>query len=497
MTHSSTNAGPTAPAEPGTGPGRPALVLLFLCLADLMVVLDATIVNVALPSMESGLGMSQNSLQWVVNVYALLFGGFLILNGRLGDVFGRKRLLLAGVVVFTAASVLNGLATDAWVLIVGRGLQGLGGAMIAPAGLSIINTSFQDTSMRTKALAAWSSIAAAGGALGLLLGGLLTTTLSWHWIFFVNIPIGVAVLLGSRLIPDSRTEAGDRSVDVFGATTVTGGLLLLVLMLSNGDSWGWSSARTLGVAGAAAVLLAAFAVSSLRGRAPIVPFGIFRIRSLAVADLVLLMLTSGIFSMFFFSALYLQHVLDYSPLRAGLAFLPAAVGVMAGAGLAQPVMGKLGPVPVGTTGLGLGAVGMVLLSRLPSAGSYAGDLLPGLLTLSVGLGVAFVPITLLATSGVPQRDAGLASGLYQTVQQIGGALGLAVLSTLAARRAADDLEHGGAAAAAQVAGFRSAFAGGAVILALGAVLFVALLRKRHVEPVLQQTAAPAPADATG
>ncbi|GHJ32142.1 MULTISPECIES: MFS transporter [Streptomyces] len=476
-----------------SGPARPGLLLLFLCLADLMVVLDATIVNVALPSMKSGLGMTQTDLQWVVNGYALVFGGFLMLGGRLGDLFGRKRLFLIGVVLFTAASVVNGFAEDAVVLIVGRCLQGLAGALIAPTGLSIINTSFTDTSMRTKALGAWGTIAAAGGALGLLLGGVLSTALSWHWVFFINVPIGVVILLGSRLIPDSRSREEDPSVDYAGAVTLTGGLLLLVLALSHGESWGWTSARTLGCAGAALLLLALFLVASVHSRSPIVRLGIFRIRTLAVADLVLLMLTSGIFSMFFFSSLYLQDVLNYSPIRAGLAFLPAAIGVMVGATLAQPVVNRLGPVAVGTAGLAIGAVGMLLLARLPDEGDYAGGLLPGLLTLSIGLGLAFVPVTLLATSGVPEQDAGLASGLYQTVQEIGGAIGLAVLSALATRRAAEELDGasaGDAAAqvAAQVAGFRTAFLGGAVALLAGAVVFAALLRKRHVAPVMEQAA---------
>ncbi|MFI6846279.1 MFS transporter [Kitasatospora sp. NBC_00085] len=501
MTTSPAKDTPPSPAAASLGPGRPALIIVFLCLADLMVVLDATIVNVALPSIKSGLDMSQGDLQWVVNIYALMFGGFLILNGRLGDLFGRKRLLLAGVVLFTVSSAVNGLATDATLLIAGRGVQGLAGAMIAPAGLSIINTSFKDASLRTKALGAWGTIAAAGGALGLLLGGLLTASLSWHWIFFINIPIGAVVLIGSRLIPDSRlNEDGDRSVDVVGAVTVTGGLLLLVLVLSNSESWGWTSTRTLLTAAGSAVLLAIFTVVSLRGRSPIVRFGIFRIRSLAVADLVLLMLTSGVFSMFFFSSLYLQGILDYSPLRAGLAFLPAATGVMLGAGLAQPTVSRLGPVPVGTAGLTVSAGGMLLLARLPeSSSSYAGDLLPGLLMLSVGLGIAFVPVTLLATSGVPEADAGLASGLYQTTQEIGGAIGLAVLSAIAVRRTAGELDgvdspDTATQLAAQVSGFRAAFAVGALLLLTGAILFAALLRKRHVEAVLKDMAPPEAAE---
>ncbi|MEU3039530.1 MULTISPECIES: MFS transporter [Streptomyces diastaticus group] len=479
-------------AAPG-GPARPGLLLLFLCLADLMVVLDATIVNVALPSMKSGLGMTQTDLQWVVNGYALLFGGFLMLGGKLGDLFGRKRLFLIGVVMFTVASVVNGFAESSLVLIVGRCLQGVAGALIAPTGLSIINTSFKDTSMRTKALGAWGTIAAAGGALGLLLGGVLSSALSWHWIFFINLPVGLVVLLGSRLIPDSRERGENPSVDYVGAVTLTGGLLLLVLALSHGQSWGWTSARLLGTVATALLLLAAFLVASVRSRSPIVRLGIFRIRTLAVADLVLLMLTSGIFSMFFFSSLYLQDVLEYSPIRAGLAFLPAAIGVMVGATLAQPVVKRLGPVAVGSAGLVVGAAGMLFLARLPVEGDYAGGLLPGLLTLSIGLGLAFVPVTLLATSGVPEEDAGLASGLYQTVQEIGGAIGLAVLSALAVRRAAAELDGSSAAdtasqVAAQVAGFRTAFLGGAVALLAGAVVLAALLRKRHVDPVMEQAA---------
>ncbi|MEU9773476.1 MFS transporter [Streptomyces sp. NPDC047968] len=492
--------GPEARAEEGTpkpaGPVRPVLLVVLLCLADLMVVLDVTIVNVALPSMKRDLGLSQTDLQWVVNAYALIFGCFLLLAGRLGDIFGRRRLFLAGVVLFGAASMLSGLADDAATLIVGRGLQGLGGAVIAPTGLSIINTEFRhDTAGRTKAVAAWGTIAAGGSALGLLLGGVLTTTISWHWIFFINVPVAAAVLLCARAVPESRDETSDRTVDYAGALTVTAGLLLLVLALGHGASWGWTSGRTLGTLAAAVLLLAAFLVISSRVRRPLVRLGIFRIRSLAVADGVLLLLSSGIFTMFFFSTLYLQDVLGYTPIKAGLTFLPAAIGVMIGATIAQPVVGRLGPVTVGSAGLLLAGGGMLYLSRLPEGGDYATDLLPGLLLQAIGLGLAFVPVTLLATSGVPESDAGLASGLYQTVQEIGGAIGLAAMSALAVWRTGQEMTGSGAGpdVSAQVAGFRLAFLAGSLVMVAGAVLFAALLRKRHVDPVMADVAANGPA----
>lgn len=471
------------------------IVLVMVTLAQFIVALDATVVNVALPSIDRDLDMSEADLQWVVNAYALIFGGFLLLGGRLSDLLGRRKLFIAGVVLFTVASAISGLATDAVVLTIGRGLQGLGGALVSPAVLAIINTTFRDPAERTKALGVWGAVVAGGSAFGLLIGGLLTGALSWHWIFFVNLPIGVVVVLaGLRMITESRDEAADRSLDVAGAITVTAGLVLAVYTMVNGQTWGWTSMRTLGLGAAAAALLAAFVVIESRTRQPMMRLSIFRLRTLAVADGALIFLTSGIATMFFFSALYLQGALGYSPLQGGLAFLPAAIGVMVGATLSEPLIRRLGHVVVTIIGLCLGAAGMAYLTRLPIDGSYLTDLLPGLLPLAIGLGVAYVPITFLATSGTADADSGLASGIYQTVQQIGGAVGLAILAALATARTTAELAGADASdpavqLAAQVAGFRVAFGGGVVLLLCGAALTAVFLRRRHVTHLLETTAA--------
>ena len=464
------------------------LILVIACLAQFMVVLDATVVNVALPSIQRGLHFSPASLQWVVNAYTLIFGGFLLLGGRAGDLIGRKRLFMVGTALFSAASLLNGLAQTSGMLIVGRGLQGLGGALLSPAALSIITTTFTEQEDRTKALGVWSAIAAGGGAVGLILGGALTQLASWPWIFIVNVPVGVATLLATvRFVPESRADVGHRTFDLAGAITVTGGLVVLVYAIVKAQSYGWGSARTLGLIAAALVLLAAFVVIERRSVAPLIRLSIFRIRTLAAADVVLLLVASGMFGMFFFASLYVQEILGYSPLRAGLAFLPVTGGIVVGAGLAQQLIRRAGIRNVAMVGIGLATAGMVVLARVPVHGTYAGDLLPGLVPLSIGMGLTFVPITLLATGGVVENDAGLASGLFNTAQQVGGSLGLAILSTLAASRTSDLLHavHGAGAAAAGVAarvsGYHVAFIAAAVMLAAGAVILPLVVRKRHVE----------------
>ncbi len=473
-------------------PTRPAanrwLILVIACLAQFMVVLDATVVNVALPSIQRGLHFSPASLQWVVNAYTLIFGGFLLLGGRAGDLIGRKRLFMVGTALFAGASLLNGLAQTSGMLIVGRGLQGLGGALLSPAALSIITTTFTEQEDRTKALGVWSAIAAGGGAVGLILGGVLTQLASWPWIFIVNVPVGIATLLATvRFVPESRANVGHRTFDLAGAITVTGGLVVLVYAIVKAQSYGWGSGRTLGLIAAALVLLAAFLVIEQRSVAPLIRLSIFRIRTLAAADIVLLLVASGMFGMFFFASLYVQEILGYSPLRAGLAFLPVTGGIVVGAGLAQQLIRRAGVRNVAMVGIGLATAGMVVLARVPVHGTYAGDLLPGLIPLSIGMGLTFVPITLLATGGVVENDAGLASGLFNTAQQVGGSLGLAILSTLAASRTSDLLSgvHGAgaaaASAAARVSGYHVAFIAAAVMLAAGAVILPLMVRRRHVE----------------
>jgi EmrB/QacA subfamily drug resistance transporter len=472
-------------------------VLVLVCLAQFMVILDATIVNVALPSIQRDLGFSPASLQWVVNSYTLLFGGFLLLGGRMGDLVGRRRLFVAGTILFTVASLVNGLSSSAGMLIVARGVQGLGAALVSPAALSIVTTTFEEGADRQKAMGVWSAIAAGGGAFGLLLGGILTDTLSWEWIFFVNVPIGIAAaVLSWRFIPESRNAARSGS-DVAGAVSVTAGLIVLVYAIVKAQQFGWGSARTLGLAAAAFALLAVFYVIERRSSAPLVRLGIFRVRSLTGANLTLLVVAGGLFALFFFASLYVQEILGYDPLQAGLAFLPVSLCIGVGAGISQQLVRRLGVRPVGMTGMAVATVGLFWLSRVPAHGSYASDLLPGLLLMALGMGCTFVPITLIATTNVAPEDAGLASGLFNTSQQVGGALGLAVLSTLAADRtttALGSLGHApspGERALALVDGFQVAFTGAAILMVAGIVLFSLVIRARDVVGV-NPAASPVP-----
>jgi EmrB/QacA subfamily drug resistance transporter len=459
---------------------------VIACLAQFMVVLDITIVNIALPSVQRGLHFSASNLQWVVNGYTLVFGGFLLLGGRAADLLGRRRLFVAGVILFSAASMLNGFAQSSGMLIVGRGLQGLGGALVSPAALSIVTTTFPEGRERTRALAIWSAIAAGGSAVGLLLGGVLTDIASWRWVFFVNVPVGVfAVALALRFIQESRVEQARRSYDIGGAVTVTGGLVVLVYGIVKAQTWGWGSGRAIIDFAIAVVLLAAFLVIESRSETPLMRLGIFRIRSLAVGDGALLFVASGMFGMFFFASLYVQEILGYSPLKAGLAFLPVTGGIMLGSGLAQALIGRVGVRTVATIGVTIGGLGLLVLTGLPVHGHYASDLLTGLVPLAFGLGVAFVPITLLATSGIPPEDSGLSSGLFNVAQQVGGSLGLAILSTFAASRTSH-LLHGSTAVGpltARVDGYHVAFLAAAIMLFIGAGLLAFTLRRSHLAEV--------------
>ena len=469
------------------------VVLVLVCFAQFMVVLDATIVNVALPSIQTDLGLSEANLQWIVNAYTLVFGGFLLLGGRAGDLIGRKRLFLGGIVVFTVASLLNGFAVNEGMLIGSRALQGLGAAFISPAALSIISTTFEEGRERARALGVWAAIAIGGAAFGLVLGGLLTQLLSWPWIFFVNVPVGIVTFaFALRLIPESRDEHAHRSFDVAGAVSVTGGLMSLVYAIVKAETAGWGSATTIGFFTLSAVLLASFVVIELRSTAPLVRLSIFRVRSLLTANVVMLLVASGVFAMFFFNTLYIQRVLGYGPLKAGLAILPFTAGVMLSAGLASQFAPRVGVRPVAALGMLLSAIGMLLLVRLPVDGTYAADVLPSLIVTSLGMGAVFMPLTLIATTGLEDEDQGLASGLFNTSQQIGGALGLAILSTLAASKTAS---AGGATdPEALVTGFHWAFAGGAAFVVAGLVTMLVLLRRRHVARIeAEAIAAPVPA----
>jgi EmrB/QacA subfamily drug resistance transporter len=469
---------------------NPWLVLVIVGLAQFMVILDATIVNVALPSIQRGLHFSPVSLQWVVNAYTLAFGGFLMLGGRAADLIGRRRLFLAGIVLFSVASLMNGLAGSAGILVAGRALQGLGGALVTPAALSVVTTTFSEGRERTTALGVWSVIAVGGGAIGLLLGGILTSAFSWQWVFFVNVPVGVITfILALRFVPESRVENASGGVDVAGAVSITGGLVVLVYALVNAQTAGWVSVTTLGLIAIAAALLATFFLLETRLRHPLIRLGIFRMRSITGANLAMLLVAAGMFGLFFFASIYVQEVLGYSALRAGLAFLPVTAGIIVGAGLSQQLIRRVGVRAVGLAGMSIGAVGLVFLSRIPVAGTYLGDLLPGLMIMSIGLGLTFVPLTLIATTNVEQDDAGLASGLLNTSQQLGGAIGLAVLATLAANTTSNTLAGLGhvpsafARVSALVSGFHVAFLVGAFLMLGGAALLAATVRGSDVQKI--------------
>jgi EmrB/QacA subfamily drug resistance transporter len=466
------------------------LVLVLVCVAQFMVILDATIVNVALPSVERGLHFSPTGLQWVVNAYTLVFGGFLLLGGRAADLFGTQRLFIAGLLLFSAASLVNGIATSAGMLVGGRAIQGLGAALVSPAALAIITTTFADGRERTKALGVWSAIAAGGGAAGLVLGGVLTETLSWRWVFFINLPIGIAAALFSlRMISNESAEEKPETSDVAGAVTVTTGLLVLVYGIVKASSYGWASGRTIGLFAAAVALLVSFVVIELRSRAPLIRLSIFRIRSLSVANVSMLLVGSALFSMFYFASLYVQQLLGYSPIRAGLAFLPFTLGIVIGAGAAQQLIRRLGVRATTVGGLVIATIGILLFTRITGDGTYLGQLFPAVIVTSIGMGLTFVPVTLLATTNVPAGDAGLASGLFNTSQQIGGALGLAILSTLAATRTSNKLDALGHKASfseratAVISGYHLAFFVGGGLMAIAILLLATVIRKRDVEQI--------------
>jgi len=476
---------------------NPWLVLVLVCLAQFMVILDATIVNVALPTIQKDLDFSEADLQWIVNAYTLTFGGFLLLGGRAGDLMGRKRVFLAGVVLFTVASALCALAqSDTW-LILTRGIQGLGAALVSPAALSIVTATFKEGAERTKALGVWSAIAVGGGAVGLLLGGILVEYLSWPWIFVINVPVGIATLLLSlRFVPESRDEHAHKSFDVAGAISVTGGLIALVYGIVRSAEKGWTSGEVVLMLALAAALLIAFVVIESRSAEPLVRLSIFSVRTVRGANLSMFIVACGLFAMFFFNTLYVQRVLGYSALQAGLAFLPFTAGIIIGAAASQQLIARLGAREVPIIGLVLAVVGMLFFLRLDTSSSYLPDMLPGIMLTSIGMGLTFVPVTLIATSGIPVDDAGLASGLFNTSQQVGGALGLALLSTFAANKTADTLASAGPSATpsqtadALVDGFHVAWLGCALFLAAGAVLLFTLLRRGDVLAVAHGEQAP-------
>ena len=465
-------------------------ILVVIGIAQLMVVLDATVVNVALPSIQHGLGLSPANLQWVVNAYTLTFGGFLLLGGRMADLFGRRRLFFAGVGVFTVASLINGLASSSGMLVGSRALQGFGAALVSPAALAIVNNTFPGGDDQRKALSLFAALSAGGAAIGLLLGGILTQALSWPWIFFVNVPIGVlAIPLALRFVPGTRGEPGQGRPDVLGAVSITAGIALLIYTIVKTQSDGWGSAQTLIEGGIAIALIVAFVVIEARAREPIVRLRIFRKRALASGDAAMFFLAAGMFANFYFGTLYLQEILHFNPIETGLAFLPVALLIGVAAGISQRIVPRFGIRAVAITGVTIGAAGLALMARAGVHSTYAGTLLPSFVLLAVGLGLAFVPATLIGVSSVGHEDAGLASGLFNTAQQIGGALGLAILATIAATHSGHVLaalgHHATTAqvASANVSGYRLAFIVAAGLMLLADVVLVTFLRKRHIEHV--------------
>ncbi len=474
------------------------IALALLAMAQFVVVLDASIVNVALPSIGRGLHFSQDSLSWVVNAYVLTFGGFLLLGGRMADLIGRRKMFIAGLIVFALASLAGGLAQSEGWLIAARAVQGLGAAILSPAALSIVTTTFAEGADRNKALGVWGAVAGSGGAAGVLLGGILTSGLGWQWVLFVNTPIGLlAALLAPRLIDESRAEVESRSFDVAGAVTVTAGLSILVYALVDAQHAGWGSFQTVGLLAVAVLLLGAFGLIESRATAPLVPFRIFRQQTVLGANVTGLLIGASLFSMFFFISLYMQQVLGYGALKAGISYLPLAGSIIVSAGVASQLVTKVGFKPVLLAGLVLIAIGLVWFGQISADGSFASDILGPSLVAAVGLGFAFVPVTIAAVAGVKDRDQGLASGLINTSQQVGGALGLAVLATIANSRTASLLSdaHGAPSAVkgALTSGFQSAFLTAAGFAILGLVFGFLLIRRedsrRHVEAAVAESPA--------
>jgi EmrB/QacA subfamily drug resistance transporter len=473
------------------------IALILLCMAQFVVVLDASIVNVALPSIGKGLHFSERNLPWIVNAYVIAFGGFLLLGGRAADLLGRRRVFMVGLAVVAVASLAAGFAVTQGELIAARAAQGLGAAIISPAALSIVTTLFRDGAERNKALGAWGAVAGSGGAVGVLLGGVLTEGLGWEWVLWVNVPVSlIALALTRRLIAESRSESATRHFDAAGAVTVTAGLSVLAYALLDASSAGWGSTKIVSLLALAVALIGAFVSIELRSHAPLVPFRLFRLRTLTGANVVGVLLGASLFSMFYFISLYMQQVLHYSPIHAGLSYLPLALTIIVAAGVGSQFVTRFGFKPVLAAGMLFVAVGLTWFAQVSVGGGFLSDILGPSLLAAMGLGFGFVTSTIAAVSGVGEHEQGLASGLINTSQQIGGALGLAVLSTIATSRTASALAGGASHAQALTDGFQRAFLGGSVIAALGFAATLLLIRTRdsraHVELANAQ-AAPAQA----
>jgi EmrB/QacA subfamily drug resistance transporter len=462
------------------------LALGLLCGSQFIIVLDIAIVNVALPSIQVDLGFSQENLQWVISAYALVFGGFLLLGGRMADLLGRRRLFMGGLVIFTIGSLLCGLAWSEASLIGARALQGLGAATVSPAALSILTTTFREGRERNIALGAWGAVGGVGAAAGVLFGGILTDLLSWEWIFFVNVPVGIAALaLAPVLLAESR-DVHVQHFDAMGAILVTSGLSVLVLAITKGHDWGWGSSRTIGVFAVAAALLAAFIAWESRVEEPLMPFSIFRLQTLTAANIAGFILGTALFAMFLMLTLYMQQVLHFSPLKTGVGYLAVAGTAIIWANVAAQAVNRVGVKPALVFGMALFTVGLLYFTQVSPNGTYWEDLFPGFLIIGLGMPFAFVPITIAALAGTTPQEAGLASGLINTSQQIGGAVGIAILSTIAASTTSSAVQSGKPVPNALTEGFQAAFWTGAAIAFVGVLVSIFLVRPRDLE---QQEAA--------
>jgi EmrB/QacA subfamily drug resistance transporter len=459
------------------------LALVILCVGDLMIVVDTTVVNVALPSIRNDLGFSQTSLAWVVNAYMLTFGGFLLLAGRFGDLFGHRRLFLIGTGAFTTASLVCGISTTKGMLIAARAVQGLGGAVVSAVAFSLIVVFFTEPSERTKAMGVFGFVMSGGGSIGVLAGGVLTDLVGWHWIFLVNLPIGIAVLItGLRLLPPVHTGAEKTRLDVPGAIAITSALVCAVYAIVNGNTNGWTSGETLGLLGLAVLIAAAFVVWESRVAAPLMPLGIFRHRNLSVANVVGVLWAASMFALFFLSALYLQLVLHYSPLQVGLAFLPGNVIMMAfSLGVSAKLVMRYGFRAPLAAGLAVAALALIWFARAPVHGSFIVDVLPSMILIGIGGGLAFNPVLMAAMSDVEPQDSGLASGIANTAFMMGGALGLAVLASVATSRTHHLTATGHGNLAALTGGYHVAFAVGALFAIVAAVVGAVFLRTRTMQ----------------
>jgi EmrB/QacA subfamily drug resistance transporter len=456
------------------------LILALLAIAQFMVVLDSAIVNVALPALEKALHFDQSSLQWVVTGYTLTFGGFLLLGGRAADLYGRRRVLLTGIAGFTVFSLLIGLSDSSVVVVILRALQGLSAAMMSPAALSILLTTFKEGKERNTALGVWSAVGAGGAAVGVLLGGILTQYMGWEWNFFINIPVGILVFIGLlKYVPAHVKEESDKNLDVIGAFLVTSGLMSLVYAFVEAPTWGWTDGRTLGLFAASAILLASFLFNESKVKHPLMPLSIFKIRNVSGANLMMVPVTAGMMGMFFFASLYIQGILQYSPVETGLAFLPVPVVIAISATVASRFVGKIGFKPLLMLGSSLLTIGIFYLSFITLDGTYIANVLPGLLIMGLGGGMTFVSISVAATSGVPGHEAGLASGLVSTSQQMGGALGLAILSGVATSAITSAMTNGTASSltAASVTGYDAAFRAAAIFTLFALLVAIFIIRQ--------------------